>query len=44
MIHLMIILEVLLGLKSKQGDITSALLHANLEVGENAFVEMPLGF
>ena len=43
-IHLMLILEVLLELKSKQGDIISAFLHANLEEGENVFVEMHLGF
>ena len=29
-IHLMLILEVLLGLKSKQGDITVAILHVTL--------------
>ena len=43
-IHLMLILEVLLELKSKQGDDVAAFLHANLEEGENAFVEMPLHF
>jgi hypothetical protein len=30
MIRLMFILEVLLGLKSKQGDVTCAFLHADL--------------
>ena len=40
----MFILEILLGLKSKQGDITCAFLHADLEPGENVYVDMPLGF
>ena len=40
----MLILEVLLALKLKQGDITAVFLHANLEEEENVFVEMPLGF
>jgi hypothetical protein len=31
-------------LKSKQGDITCAFLHADLEPGENVYVDMPLGF
>ena len=39
-ICLVIILEALLGLNSKQGDITAAFLHANLEEGKNVFVEM----
>ena len=39
----MLILEVLLGLKSKQKDIT-AFHHANLEGGENIFVETLIGF
>ena len=43
-IRLMFILEILLGLKSKQGDVLCAFLHADLEPGENVFVEMPLGF
>jgi len=43
-IRLMFILEILLGLKSKQGDITCAFLHADLEPGENVYVDMPLGF
>ena len=41
---LMLILEVLLGLKSKQGDVTAAFLHANLGKYEKVFVEMPRGF
>ncbi len=43
-IRLMFILEILLGLKLKQGDITCAFLHADLEPGENIYVDMPLGF
>jgi hypothetical protein len=43
-IRLMFILEILLGLKLKQGDITCDLLHAYLELGENVYVDMPLGF
>ena len=39
MIYLMLILEVLLELKSKQGDITTIVHHPNLEEGENVFVE-----
>jgi hypothetical protein len=40
----MFILEILLGLKLKQGDVTHAFLHADLEPGENVYVDMPLGF
>eukprot|EP00804_Cyclotella_cryptica_P008169 CCRYP_015117-RA/>CCRYP_015117-RA protein AED:0.07 eAED:0.11 QI:0/0/0/1/0/0/3/0/242 len=43
-IRLMLILEVLLSLKSKQGDITAAFIHADVEEGENNYVEMPRGF
>jgi hypothetical protein len=43
-IRLMFILEVLLGLKSKQGDVTCAFLHADLEPDETVYVAMPLGF
>ena len=43
-IWLMFILEVLLGLKYKQGDVTCAFLHANLEPGETVYIDMPLGF
>ena len=39
--HLILILEVLLKLKSKQGYITTALLHGELEEGENVYVEIP---
>ncbi len=40
----MFILEILLGLKSKQGKVHCAFLHGELEPGENVYVEMPLGF
>jgi hypothetical protein len=40
----MFILEILVGLKSKQGDVTCAFLHADLGPGENVYVDMPLGF
>ena len=40
----MLILEVLLGLKSKKGDVTAAFLHANLYEDEKVFVDMPQGF
>ena len=43
-IRLMFILEVLLGLKSKQGDVTCAFLHADLAPDETVYVAMPLGF
>lgn len=43
-IWLMLILECLLGLVSKQGDGTCAFLHAHLPEDEKVFVEMPLGF
>ena len=43
-IRLMFILEVILGLKSKQGDVLAAFLHSNLAPGEEVYVEMPLGF
>eukprot|EP00804_Cyclotella_cryptica_P015875 CCRYP_006378-RA/>CCRYP_006378-RA protein AED:0.13 eAED:-0.06 QI:0/-1/0/1/-1/0/1/0/145 len=43
MVRLMLILEVLLSLKSKQGDITAAFVHADVEEGENIYVEMPCG-
>ena len=40
----MLILEVLLDLKSKQGNVTAAFLHADLEEGEEVYVKMPRGF
>ncbi len=43
-IRLIFILEILLGLKSKQGNVICAFLHGELEPGENVYVEMPLGF
>ena len=43
-VRLMFILENLLGLKSKQADVTAAFLHATLEEDEKVYVEMPLGF
>ena len=38
----MFILKVLLGLKSKQGDVTCAFLNANLAPDETVYVDMPL--
>jgi hypothetical protein len=43
MIQLMFILEILLGLKSKKGDVTCAFLHADLAPDETVYVAMPLG-
>ena len=43
-IRTMLILEVLLGLKSKQGDVTAAFLHGRLEENEEIYLEMPRGF
>eukprot|EP00804_Cyclotella_cryptica_P017057 CCRYP_003306-RA/>CCRYP_003306-RA protein AED:0.08 eAED:-0.00 QI:0/-1/0/1/-1/0/1/0/182 len=43
-IQLMLILEVLLGLKSKQGNITAAFVQADVEKGDNIYVEMHQGF
>ena len=43
-VRLMLTLEVLLKLKSKQGDVTAAFLHADLGPDENIYVNMPLGF
>ena len=43
-IRLMFVLEVLLGLKSLQGNITCAFLHADLEENKKVYVDMPLGF
>jgi hypothetical protein len=40
----MFILEILLGLKSMQGDVTCAFLHADLEENETVYVNMPTGF
>jgi hypothetical protein len=43
-IRLMFILEILLGLKSKQGNVLCAFPHRELQPGENVYVEMLLGF
>jgi hypothetical protein len=43
-VRLMLILEILLQLKSKQGDVTAAFLHGELGPDEKVYVEMPLGF
>ncbi len=43
-VRLMLILEILLDLKSKQGDVTAAFLHGELGEDEKVYVEMPLGF
>ena len=43
-VRLMLILEVLLDLKSKQGDVTAAFLHAEIPEGQNIYVQMPRGF
>lgn len=43
-VRLMLILEVLLDLKSKQGDVTAAFLHAEVEDDRKIYVNMPLGF
>ena len=44
MVGLILILNVLLGLKSKQCNITAVFVHADVEEGENIFGEMPRGF
>ena len=43
-VRLMIIPRVLLGLKSKQGDVISAFLHSDLGKDEKVFVDMHRGF
>ena len=43
-VRMMLILEILMNLKSKQSDVTAAFLHANLTPEEKVFVEMHLGF
>ena len=42
-VRLMLILEVLLGLKSKQGDVAADFLHASLGEEEKVFVDIPWG-
>ena len=44
MVRLLLILECLLGLVLKQGDVTCAFLHAHLEEGEEVYLQMPCGF
>ena len=39
--RLMLIIEVLLGLKSKQGDVTAEFLHADIPENERVYVEIP---
>jgi hypothetical protein len=39
----MFVLEILLGLKSMQGNVTCAFLHANLEDNEYVYINMPMG-
>jgi hypothetical protein len=43
-ISMMFILEILLGLKSMQGDVTCAFLHADLNENKTVYVEMPMVF
>ena len=43
-VRLMLILQVVLRLKSKQGYVTAAFIHADLGKYEKVFVEMPRGF
>eukprot|EP00956_Cyclotella_meneghiniana_P015936 scaffold24808_cov102-Cyclotella_meneghiniana.AAC.1 len=43
-VRLMLILEILLQLKSKQGDVAAAFVHGKLEDHEKVHIEMPLGF
>jgi hypothetical protein len=40
----MLVLEILLGLKSMQGNVTCAFLHGNFEENEKFYVNMPIGF
>jgi hypothetical protein len=43
-IRLMFVLEVLLGLKLLQGNITCAFLHVDLKENEKVYINMPMGF
>ena len=43
-VQLMLILEVLVGLKSNQGDVTTEFLHAEIPYNEKVYVEMARGF
>ena len=40
-VQLMLILEVLLGLKSNQGDVTTEFIHADIPEYEKVYVEIP---
>ena len=40
----MLVLEIILDLKSKQGDVTSAFLNSGVPEGENVYVAIPRGF
>ena len=41
---LMLIIEFLLGFKSKKGDVTADFLHAYIPTDEKVYVEIPIGF
>ena len=41
---MMLILEILLKLKSKQDDVAAVFLHTDLGEDETVYVEIPLGF
>jgi hypothetical protein len=43
-ICLMFVLEILLGLRSMQGDITCAFLHVGLKENKTVYIDMPIGF
>ena len=43
-VRLMLILEVLLGLKSQQGNVTTALLHSDIPGNHKVYVEITRGF
>jgi hypothetical protein len=40
----LLILEIILGLESTQGDITAAFVHTDVEEVKTIYVEMPCGF
>ena len=43
-VRLMLVLECMLDVKSKQGNVTCAFLLTELPEGQNPFVHMPQGF
>ena len=43
-VRILLTLEILLRLESKQGDVTAAFLHADMGKDENINDDMPLGF